>query len=79
MAWTNNSGLTRSAWWASRRAIAAGALIMSAACSTDKILTVTDPDVAPSSYLNSTAALPIVLGGALASFHAAFVGHLPDA
>lgn len=71
---TKNPKLGRAAWWAARGAIAVGAFAASTACSTDKILTVTDPDVAPSSYLNSAAALPIVLGGAVASFHAAFTG-----
>jgi SusD family. len=69
-----NPKLARVAWWAARGAVAVGAFAASSACSTDKILTVTDPDVAPSSYLNSAAALPIVLGGAVASFHAAFTG-----
>lgn len=74
MVLTNNPKLARAAWWAVRGVVAVGAFAASTACSTDKILTVTDPDVARSSFLNSPAALPIVLGGALASFHAAYTG-----
>ena len=52
----------------------AGVLALTAGCSTDRILRVTDPDVAPSSFLNSPAALPALRNGAVAAFHAAYIG-----
>jgi hypothetical protein len=51
-----------------------GVLAASSACSIDKILKVEDTDVATPASINTPAALPILLGGAIANFHAAFVG-----
>ena len=74
MPFSNNVKLTRAARRATRGLAAAGVLALSAGCSTDRILRVTDPDVAQSSFLNSAAALPALRNGAVASFHAAYVG-----
>lgn len=74
MPFSNNVKLTRAARRATRGLAAAGVLALSVGCSTDRILRVTDPDVAPSSFLNSAAALPALRNGAVASFHAAYIG-----
>ena len=55
-------------------AFAVGVLAATTGCSIDKILKVSDPDVATPGSLNTVAALPILLGGAVANFHSAYVG-----
>ena len=66
--------LSRAIRLAAHSALAVGVLTASAACSIDKILKVEDLDVATPGSLNTVAALPILLGGAVSTFHAAFVG-----
>jgi hypothetical protein len=66
--------MTRVVGRTARGLAGAGVLALSVGCSTDRILRVTDPDVAPSSFLNSAAALPALRNGAVASFHAAYIG-----
>jgi hypothetical protein len=74
MTFSHDMKLTRAVRRATRGVAAAGVLALSVGCSTDKILRVTDPDVAPSSFLNSPAALPALRNGALAAFHATYIG-----
>ena len=69
-----NPILARTARWATRGALAAGVLTASTACSVDKILSVKDVDVATPASLKGPTALPILLGGAVATFHAAYIG-----
>jgi hypothetical protein len=71
---SHNSKLSRAIRLAAHSALAVGVLAGSAACSIDKILKVEDLDVATPGSLNTAAALPILLGGAVANFHAAFIG-----
>jgi hypothetical protein len=60
--------------------LAAGAtlLALTAACSTDKILQVTDPDVALPSALAGASALPTLRAGAIGDFGLAFNGPTGD-
>lgn len=69
-----NPILARTARWATRGALAAGVLTGSTACSVDKILSVKDVDVATPASLKGATALPILLGGAVATFHATYIG-----
>jgi len=69
-----NPKLSRAIRLAAHSALAVGVLTASSACSIDKILKVEDVDVATPGSLNSAAALPILLGGAVSRFHAAFIG-----
>ena len=69
-----NPILARTARWATRGALAAGVLTASTACSVDKILSVKDVDVATPASLKGATALPILLGGAVATFHATYIG-----
>ena len=69
-----NPKLSRAIRLAAHSALAVGVLAASAACSIDKILKVEDVDVATPGSLNTAAALPILLGGAVSRFHAAFIG-----
>jgi hypothetical protein len=60
--------------------IFAGAAVIAviAGCNTDKILSVTDPDVALPSALTGAAALPTLRAGAIGDFGAAFDGPTGD-
>ena len=69
-----NPKLSRAIRLAAHSALAVGVLTASAACSIDKILKVQDLDVATPGSLNTAAALPILLGGAVSNFHAAYIG-----
>ncbi|MFL5563066.1 MAG: hypothetical protein ACJ79K_16455 [Gemmatimonadaceae bacterium] len=69
-----NPKLSRAIRLAAHSAFAVGVLAASAACSVDKILKVEDLDVATPGSLNTATALPILLGGAVANFHAAYIG-----
>lgn len=59
---------------ATRGALAVGVFAAASACSTDKILKVEDVDVATPASLSTPTALPILLGGAVAQFHSAYIG-----
>lgn len=74
MPFAHNVKLTRAVRRATRGLVAAGALALIAGCSTDRILRVTDPDVAPEAFINNPAALPALRNGALSAFHAAYTG-----
>src|SRR5690348_12100707 len=69
-----NPMLARAVRLAAHGAVAVGVLAATTACSIDKILKVEDPDVATPTSVNSAAALPILLGGAIARFHSAYMG-----
>ena len=69
-----NSKLARAVRLAAHSAMAVGVLAATAGCSIDKILKVEDLDVATPESVNSAAALPILLGGAVARFHSAYMG-----
>lgn len=69
-----NPTLARAVRLAAHGAMAVGVLAATAGCSIDKILKVEDPDVATPTSVNSAAALPILLGGAVARFHSAYMG-----
>lgn len=69
-----NPKLSRAIRLAAHSVLAVGVLAGSTACSIDKILKVEDLDVATPASLKSAAALPILLGGAVANFHAAYIG-----
>jgi hypothetical protein len=69
-----NPTLARAVRLAAHGAMAVGVLAATTACSIDKILKVEDPDVATPTSVNSAAALPILLGGAVARFHSAYMG-----
>ena len=68
-----NSNATRRAF---RRLLAAGALAVMAACSTDQILEVEDIDVARPESVQDSVALPAVLAGALGNYGVAYNGSL---
>lgn len=61
-----------------RLAAGAALLALTAACSTDKILQVTDPDVALPSALAGPSALPTLRAGAIGDFGVAFNGPTGD-
>ena len=69
-----NPTLARAVRLAAHGAVAVGVLAATTACSIDKILKVEDPDVATPTSVNSAAALPILLGGAISRFHSAYMG-----
>jgi hypothetical protein len=60
------------------RVAAAGLLALSAACNSDKLLTVTDPDVARPEALQGAGALPAQRAGAIGNFGVAFNGGAAD-
>ncbi len=60
------------------RLAAAGLLALFAACNSDKLLTVTDPDVARPEALQGAGALPAQRAGAIGNFGVAFNGGASD-
>jgi starch-binding outer membrane protein, SusD/RagB family len=60
------------------RVAAAGLLALFAACNSDKLLTVTDPDVARPEALQGAGALPAQRAGAIGNFGVAFNGGAAD-
>jgi hypothetical protein len=60
------------------RLAAAGLLALFAACNSDKLLTVTDPDVARPEALQGAGALPAQRAGAIGNFGVAFNGGAAD-
>ena len=60
------------------RLAAAGLLALFAACNSDKLLTVTDPDVARPEALQGAAALPAQRAGAVGNFGVAYNGGAAD-
>jgi starch-binding outer membrane protein, SusD/RagB family len=60
------------------RLAAAGLLALFAACNSDKLLTVTDPDVARPEALQGAGALPAQRAGAVGNFGVAFNGGAAD-
>src|SRR3984893_6626526 len=60
------------------RLAAAGLLAIFAACNSDKLLTVTDPDVARPEALQGAGALPAQRAGAIGNFGVAFNGGAAD-
>lgn len=69
-----NQRLATAARRSAQGVFAVGLLAATTGCSIDKILKVTDSDVATPSSLNTVTALPILLGGAISAFHAAYTG-----
>lgn len=55
-------------------AVAAALVALAAACNTDKILSVTDPDVARPGSLTGASAIPTIRAGAVGDFGVAFDG-----
>src|SRR5712675_3380192 len=60
------------------RLAAAGLLALFAACNSDKLLTVTDPDVARPDALQGAGALPAQRAGAVGNFGVAYNGGAAD-
>jgi hypothetical protein len=68
----------RDRWLTPARLAAAGLLALFAACNSDKLLKVTDPDVARPEALQGAAALPAQRAGAVGNFGVAFNGGAAD-